>query len=117
MPNFFSDLCSDPERRDRWVGVVLGLSCLVWIAVSGWKLLAEVPATVLFENHTMPVVQERMSKCEGTFQQRYDCKQAILLAGERGGMERVLDRLLFTTAPPALLWIAWSALRRHRRND
>jgi hypothetical protein len=117
MSSFLNDLFSDPQRRDRWIGALLALSCLAWIAVSSWKLLAEVPATALFENHTMPVVQERMSKCEGTFQQRYDCKQAILLAGERGGMERVFDRLLFTVAPPALLWIAWSALRRRRRHD
>ena len=116
MSSFLSDVFSDPDRRKRWIGWVLAIGCLTWIGVSSWKLLAEVPADSLFENHTMPAMQERMSKCEGTFQQRYDCKQQIMLAGERGGMERVLDRLLFTAGPPALLWIAWSAIRR-RRND
>jgi hypothetical protein len=100
----------DPVRRHRQAGWLVALFSLGWLGTVGWSQLVE-PASQLVANHTSQTVQQQMRKCEGTFHQRYDCKQAILLAGERWGMERVLDRMLLTLAPPISLWLVWSAMR------
>ncbi|MGE5503158.1 MAG: hypothetical protein ACM31L_01930 [Actinomycetota bacterium] len=109
-PDHAPDDGPDPVRRHRMAGWLVVLFSLGWLGAVGWTQLVE-PATELVANHTTPTVQQQMRKCEGSFHQRYDCKQQILLAGERWGMERVLDRMLLVLAPPVSLWLVWGAMR------
>jgi hypothetical protein len=92
--------------------MAVGLACCTWLGVGGYMLARDLPPD-LFENHTDKSVQERMrTSCEGNFHQRFECKQAILLQGERWGFAVLLDRLLLMCAPPATAWLVWSALQR-----
>jgi hypothetical protein len=116
LPPLLADALSDPERRRRAAGWLVALACVVWMGASGWMFFGEVPAN-MFENHSAPVVQERMRNCEGNFHQRFNCKQAILLNGERWGFAVMLDRLLLMMAPPVTAWIVWSALRGNSRRS
>ncbi len=110
----FSDDLSDRRRRRRIGDVVVTLACLVWLAVSGWVFFSEAPEEI-FDNHTSKAMQDRMKACEGSFQKRYECKQQLLLSGERWGFAVALNRVLLMCAPPITAWLVWGAIKR--RNE
>ncbi|CAA7615010.1 conserved hypothetical protein [Candidatus Terasakiella magnetica] len=114
LPGFIAEQLADPRRRRRLGDLIVSCACILWLAVAGWMFFSDLPPEI-FDNHTSKTMQERMKSCEGSFQKRYDCKQALLLAGERWGFAVALDRLVLICAPPLAAWIVWSALRR--RND
>jgi hypothetical protein len=99
-------------RRRRKLGdMLVTLACLAWLGVSGYMLFGDMPAEI-FDNHNSKTMQERMRACEGSFQKRFDCKQQLLLSGERWGFAIALDRILLMIAPPITAWIVWSAMKR-----
>jgi hypothetical protein len=107
----FSDDLSDRRRRRRIGDVLVTLACLVWLAASGWVFFSDVPEEI-FDNHTSKAMQDRMKACEGSFQKRYECKQQLLLNGERWGFAVALNRILLMCAPPITAWVVWGAIKR-----
>lgn len=95
----------------RLFGWMLVLVSIAWLGTVGWQMVLQMPADLL-ENHRSKSVQERMRRCEGTFRERYACKETILVSGGRAGFTVWLDRLLFTFVPPATVWAVWVAVRR-----
>jgi len=92
----------------------VALSCLTWIGAVGWAELGAVPVDRL-ESHRSRLVQEKIHRCEGTFSQRYNCTQTILLTGERNGFTLMLERGAMTFGPPSFCWLIWTVVRGKRR--
>ena len=113
LPDFISDGLADPKRRRRIGDILVTLVCLAWLGLSTWTFFGDMPEEI-FDNHTGKAMQERMKACEGSFQKRYQCKQQLLLNGERWGFAVALDRVLLICAPPITFWIVWSALKRRQ---
>lgn len=95
------------DRMER----VLAVLCLCWIAVVGWHVFTGVGEEDL-GHHATPPMQERMKACEGEYAQRYQCKQDILINGDRSGLILVLERLSVTFGLPGVAWSVWLMLRR-----
>ncbi|WP_244511214.1 hypothetical protein [Magnetospirillum fulvum] len=111
MTMFLSDPYVEIQRRRRTGDWFVTLGCVIWLAVSGWMFFGTVPPEIV-DNHTSKTMQQRMRTCEGTFQQRFECKQAFLLSGERWGFAVAVNRLMLMCAPAVTAWIVWSVLRR-----
>jgi hypothetical protein len=101
----------EAERRRRRGDIVVTLVCVAWLAVSGWAFFGTVPPEIV-DNHTAKTMQDRMRVCEGTFRERFECKQAFLLSGERWGFAVAVNRLMLMCAPPLAAWIIWRMARR-----
>lgn len=111
MTTFLSSSYDESQRRRRTGDRMVALGCVIWLLVSGWMFFGTVPPEIV-DNHTSKAMQERMRVCEGTFQQRFECKQALLLSGERWGFAVAVNRLMLMCAPAVTAWIVWSVLRR-----
>ena len=112
MSLYFPAGLSERRRRRRIGDIVVTLVCLVWLGGSGWMFFHDMPTAEIFDNHNSKAMQDRMRTCEGSFQRRFECKQQMLLAGERWGFAVALDRILLMCAPPLAAWIVWSAMKR-----
>ena len=95
--------------RLHFLGKLLGMLCCAWIAVVGTALMHEMTPDNL-EHHRAPVMQERVKSCEGEFQQRFACADAILLNGQRNGAIEVMMRLALTMLLPSVAWGMWRAV-------
>ncbi|CCG39809.1 hypothetical protein [Magnetospirillum molischianum] len=99
------------QRLRRTGDRAVTIGCVIWLVASGWLFFGTVPPEIV-DNHTSKAMQQRMRVCEGTFQQRFECKQAFLLSGERWGFAVAINRLMLMCAPAVTAWIVWSILRR-----
>lgn len=91
------------------LGKVLSALCCLWIAVVGTILVRELTPNDL-EHHRAPVIQDRVSQCEGDFARRYACADSILINGEHRGASQLLARLGVTLILPTTAWIMWRAV-------
>jgi hypothetical protein len=67
-------------------------------------------------NHRSHIVQEQVHACGGSFEDRFDCTQKILLDGEKVGIMEVLKRISLTLLLPSVAWsVWWAVLRRIRQ--
>ncbi len=101
------------RRLDRLGRLLSGL-CMAWIAAVGLDLTLQLTPDDL-EHHRAPTIQDRVHQCEGDYADRYNCTEAVLLDGQRGGAEAVLLRLVVTMALPAVAWGVWSVVMRRTR--
>lgn len=88
------------------LGKLLSVVCCVWIAVVGTVLVRELTPNDL-EHHRAPVIQERVSQCEGDFSRRYACADTILINGQHKGATELLARLAVTLMLPSVAWVMW----------
>lgn len=93
------------QRLDK-LGKMLSMLCCLWIAVVGTVLIRDLSPNDL-EHHRAPVIQDRVSRCEGAFSQRYACADAILLNGQHTGAAELLARLGVTLILPTIAWTMW----------
>lgn len=88
------------------LGKMLSALCCLWIAVVGTVLVRDLTPNDL-EHHRAPVIQERVSQCEGDFARRYACADTILINGEHRGAGQLLARLGVTMFLPTVAWVMW----------
>lgn len=112
MLPFVQDYLSDARRRKRLGDRLVAFACVAWLVGSGWTFFHTIPPEII-DNHTAKTMQDRMRTCEGSFSQRFECKQNLLLTGERWGFAVAIDRLILMCAPPIAAWIVWRAVRRN----
>lgn len=98
-------------ERSRLVAMVTA-ACLAWLAGVGalmWVTLPEV------EHHASSAVKDRMAaECQGSFAERYKCKEAIIVESGRESFWMVAARFLLVIVPPMAASIRLSShLRRH----
>ncbi|MCR6632907.1 MAG: hypothetical protein NVV74_24265 [Magnetospirillum sp.] len=94
------------HTRLMFLGKVLSALCCLWIAVVGTVLVRELTPNDL-EHHRAPVIQERVSQCEGDFARRYACADTILINGQHTGATQLLARLGVTLMLPSIAWVMW----------
>lgn len=92
--------------RLSFLGKMLSVVCCLWIVVVGSVLIHELTPNDL-EHHRAPIIQERVSQCEGNFARRYACADTILINGEHRGAGQVLMRLGLTLLLPTVAWVMW----------
>lgn len=101
------------RRMDRCERLLCAWS-LVWIVVVGLALVTQMTPEDM-ENHRSQTVQGEIHACQGDFDQRYQCTETILLAGERHGIVAVVERMVLTLLLPSVAWgVWWMVLRRIR---
>ena len=89
---------------------------LVWMAWAGWDQFANLPEGTV-ENHSSAAVQERLRDCAGTFKQRYECKNAIVINTDRNSFFNMLARIAIVVVPPTLLAAGVHVMRRRSEDD
>lgn len=94
------------HARLTTLGRLLSALCCLWIAVVGTVLVRELSPNDL-EHHRAPVIQDRMTQCEGDFSRRYDCANTILVNGGQHGATQLLARLGVTLILPSVAWVMW----------
>lgn len=92
--------------------LLLTTACFAWVGIAGWIMFTELPEDAL-QTHSSDAVKERLKECEGTFKQRYDCKETIVIETHRKTFWSLTERLLFVTVPALFVGIAGGmAIRR-----
>jgi hypothetical protein len=86
--------------------------CLAWLAGAGVLMWATLPEV---EHHGSSAVKDRMAnECQGTFSERYKCKEAIIVESGREGFWMVSARFLLVIVPPMVFSVLLSGyLRRN----
>ena len=102
------------HRMVRYQRTLLALT-MAWVMLVGLGLLAQMTPEDM-ANHRSVFVQEQEQACSGEFNERFDCVQDILLAGQRTGLLEVMKRISLTLMLPAVAWgVWWMVLRRLRQ--
>lgn len=111
------------SERSRLVAMVTA-ACLVWLVGSGAAMWATLPEV---EHHGSATVKDRMAaECQGSFAERYKCKEAIIVESGREGFWMVAARFLLVIVPPmaASIWLSGylrrnpvQAMERHTVSD
>lgn len=97
-------------QRNR-LKLLLSGFCLTWAALAGWTLFLNLPEDVLL-HHKSDAVKERMERCEGTFQQRFACKEAIVIQAQRETFQNMMGRLAIVVVPAVMVGLGGSMVLR-----
>jgi len=86
---------------------------VLWMLLMGWLMVATLPHGAV-ENHGTSTVKDRMDSCYGSFQERFDCKQRIIVQSGQESFFILSTRFLLVILPPLLAtgWLS-SYLRRN----
>lgn len=95
---------------------MVAMVSLAWMAWAGWDQFANLPEGTV-ENHSSAAVQERLRDCSGTFKQRYECKNAIVINTDRNSFFNMLGRIAIVVVPPMLLAGGIHLWRRRSEDD
>ncbi|CAA7621958.1 hypothetical protein [Magnetospirillum sp. UT-4] len=100
-------------QRSTLVSLVTA-ACLAWMAGIGWLMWTTLPESAV-AHHSSSSVKDRMeAECQGTFKQRYQCKEEIIVESGRDTFWNLSSRFLLVIVPPiiATVWLS-SFLGRH----
>lgn len=101
------------SKLGKWM--VTGVS-LIWMAWAGWDQFGNLSGDDI-ENHSSTAVQERMRDCAGTFKQRYECKENIVIQSGRSTFSALTGRMAIVVVPPILLAATLHMMNRRRSDD
>lgn len=93
----------------RTAKMILAVLSLLWLAGSGWLQFSSLAETET-KTFASTEVKERMKECDGSFQQRYECKEAIVIETHRTTFWNLTGRVAVVGLPPILAWIAFGLL-------
>lgn len=100
-------------QRRRLVTLVT-VMCLAWLAGMSVLMWMTLPDSSI-EHHNSSAIKDRMAaECQGSFRDRYECKEAIIVESGRETFWILSARFLLVILPPLLAsgWLS-SYLRRH----
>lgn len=101
-------------KRDRSrLKLIFTTTSLVWMAVTGWMMFAHLDQDDM-GNLNSSALRDRMAECQGSFRERYDCKETLIVKSGRQTFNDMFLRFLLVIAPPlaANIWLGLY-LRRH----
>lgn len=85
------------NRRIIWL-VVLG--SLVWIGITGWLLFSTLPNNAIAHIGTDYLKNRMANECTGTFQERYQCKETLIVESGQDSFWILSTRTLAVLLPP-----------------
>ena len=99
-------------ERNRLKMLVTG-GGILWMLLAGGLMWATLPDGAV-ATHTSDALKDRMSLCSGTFRDRYDCKEQLIIESGREAFYMLSLRFLLVVVPPlaGTLWLS-SYLARH----
>lgn len=97
----------EQSARTRLKWLVSGGSFL-WIALAGWLAWSTLPQGAV-EHHGSSSVKDRMAtECTGSYRDRYECKEAIIIESGRDSFFSLGGRFLLVILPP-LIATGWAS--------
>jgi hypothetical protein len=78
------------------------VASVIWIAITFYQEFLEVDPNQYGFRSTE--VESRMKACSGTFQQRYDCKEAIIISKGYDSFKLWSEKVSLILGPPLLLF-------------
>lgn len=99
-------------ERNRLKLLVTG-GGILWMLLVGWLMWATLPQGAV-TTHGSDSLKDRMSFCAGTFRDRYDCKEQLIIASGREAFYMLSLRFLLVIVPPMIgtFWLS-AYLARH----
>lgn len=102
------------SMRTRLKQLAVAASAL-WVAMTIYQEFFDVdPDQFGFKS---PEVEAQMSSCGGTFKQRYDCKEAAILAKGRDSFLIWMWKVTIILGPPIALVVLFQLAERGRRPE
>lgn len=101
------------SKLGKWTVTVISL---IWMGWAGWNQFGNISESDV-ENHSSSSVQERLKDCSGTFKQRYECKESIVIKSTNSTFYAMFGRLSIVVVPPILLAAAYHMMTRRRSDD
>jgi len=101
------------DRRTRATAkrLLVGIS-LIWLALGTWLAFFALPPDEV-QTINSPEVKDRMrDECSGSFQERYRCKEAIILEIGQDSFANMTLRLVLVVSVPLLAAVAYHTLCR-----
>lgn len=100
------------RARPKWWIAVLGLS---WLIVAGLVEFVHIPEDEILTINS-PMVQQRLrDECSGTFEQRYDCKEAIIVEiGRQTFLHMTIRTAIVLIGPVAALIVFLTVFKSGR---
>jgi hypothetical protein len=95
---------------------MLTIVSLAWMGWAAWDQFGHLSEADV-ENHSSTAVQERMRDCAGTFKQRYECKENIVIQSGRDTFAAMAGRIAIVILPPILLVTGLHMLNRRRQGE
>lgn len=98
------------RKRLKWAVTGGGL---LWMALVGWLMWVTLPDGAV-ATHASDALKDRMSLCSGSFQDRFDCKEQIIIESGRDAFYLLSLRFLLVIVPPLIgtFWLS-TYLARH----
>lgn len=100
----------------KWAKLLLTTTCFAWVGVAGWAMFSDLPDDSV-QTHNSEIVKGRMKECDGTFKQRYECKEAIVIDAGRKTFWSLTERLLIVTLPAIFAGIGGGIIIRRIPED
>ena len=100
------------RRTRRKTRQILTILSLVWLAGVGWVAFGRIPPDEVLTPNS-PEVHERMrDECAGNFQERYDCKESIIVQTSQSTFANLSLRLAFVVLGPLAAAAGFAAFCR-----
>ena len=110
----------DRQTRATAKRFLVGVS-LIWVVLGAWIAFFALPPDEV-QTINSPEVKDRLrDECSGSFQQRYRCKESIILEVGQDAFANMTLRLILVVSVPLLAAVAYTTLCRpdpvHRLSD
>lgn len=110
----------DRRTRAKAKRFLVGIS-LVWLALGTWFAFFKLPPDEVQTINSQDVKDRMRDECSGSFQQRYACKESIILQVGQDAFANMALRLVLVVSVPLLAAVTYSTLCRpdpvHRLAD
>ena len=94
---------------------IVTLVCTLWMVGALYvQFIAVNPDQYGFRN---PVIEQEMQNCAGSFEQRYNCKEALIIAKGHASFLIWLGKMALVLGPPVVVWNLLRLAARPRRAE
>ncbi|HVI49863.1 MAG TPA: hypothetical protein VM661_01490 [Candidatus Sulfotelmatobacter sp.] len=96
----------------NWVATAV---CALWMGVTVYSQFFDVdPNQYGFRS---PEIEQKMKNCSGSFEQRYKCKEALIIEKGHDSFLIWISKMALVFGPPAILLALVRVAVRQREND
>jgi hypothetical protein len=95
----------------KWVAVAVGV---LWIGAAGW---GELTKMTLPDGFRSTAYKREAEHCRGSFESRYECKNAIIITNDNSTFNDWALRLLVVFGPPGAIALLYGQVQRRRERQ